>query len=298
MDYPNSVPSAGLVNGKFVDEDPITGKPGSLIPASWGNGITQELLTVIQTAGLTPSETRTDQVLTALRSNKLFATAPQFDNSQSVATTGFVSRSGMQFSGFVSYAVSTALTAANVGGIVSFASATPITATLPTIAGIAHASTLHIANAGNGVLTINPFGSEVIETSNGTFGALSLGIGDSAQLVKLSGQWRLYGGSISDRYAAAHSGVYGNVGYQRFPSGNIDQWGVGTTDANGDVYVTFPIAFPTTFSSIVAMHSGGDAAMVIQYAGSGSKTGCRLRVRSYNGTVSPNWGINYFAKGY
>nr|WP_279309654.1 phage tail protein [Pseudomonas koreensis] len=287
-----------MVNGKFADEDPVTGKPGSLIPASWGNGITQELLTVIQAAGLTPSETRTDQVLTALRSNKLFATPPQFDNSQTVATTAFVSRSGLQFSGFVSYAVSTALTAANVGGIVSFASATPITATLPTIAGVAHASTLHIANAGNGVLTINPFGSEVIETSNGTFGALNLGIGDSAQLVKLSGQWRLYGGSISDRYAAAHSGVYGNVGYQRFPSGNIDQWGVGTTDANGDVYVTFPIAFPTTFSSIVAMHSGGDAAMVIQYAGSGTKTGCRLRLRSYNGAVSPNWGINYFAKGY
>lgn len=36
MDYPNSVPSAGLVDGKFVDENPITGAPGSLIPASWG----------------------------------------------------------------------------------------------------------------------------------------------------------------------------------------------------------------------------------------------------------------------
>ena len=36
MDYPNSVPSAGLVDVKFVDENPITGAPGSLIPASWG----------------------------------------------------------------------------------------------------------------------------------------------------------------------------------------------------------------------------------------------------------------------
>jgi len=37
MDYPKSVPSAGLVNGKFVDENPLTGTAGSLIPAEWGN---------------------------------------------------------------------------------------------------------------------------------------------------------------------------------------------------------------------------------------------------------------------
>ncbi len=36
MDYPKSVPSAGLVNGQFADENPIIGTPGSLIPASWG----------------------------------------------------------------------------------------------------------------------------------------------------------------------------------------------------------------------------------------------------------------------
>ncbi len=36
MDYPKRVPSVGLVNGKFVDENPVTGAPGSLIPAQWG----------------------------------------------------------------------------------------------------------------------------------------------------------------------------------------------------------------------------------------------------------------------
>ncbi|WP_425439655.1 MULTISPECIES: gp53-like domain-containing protein [Pseudomonas] len=47
----------------------------------------------------------------------------------------------------------------------------------------------------------------------------------------------------------------------------MEQWGVGTTDANGDVYITFPISFPTAFSSLVATHVGGDGAMVILVGG-------------------------------
>ena len=58
MDYPKSVPSAGLVNGKFVDENPLTGTPGSLIPADWGNGVTQEIVNVIKAGDLTPDETK------------------------------------------------------------------------------------------------------------------------------------------------------------------------------------------------------------------------------------------------
>jgi hypothetical protein len=68
MDYPNSVPSAGLVNGKFVDENPLTGTPGSLIPADWGNGVTLEILNVINAAGITPDEKKYDQLLQAIQS--------------------------------------------------------------------------------------------------------------------------------------------------------------------------------------------------------------------------------------
>lgn len=66
MDYPKSVPSAGLVNGKFIDENPLTGKPGSLIPADWGNGVTDEIVTVISAAGLVPSESDNTQLKTAI----------------------------------------------------------------------------------------------------------------------------------------------------------------------------------------------------------------------------------------
>lgn len=67
MDYPKSVPSAGLVNGKFVDENPLTGTPGSLIPADWGNGVTQEIVNVIRAGDISPDETRHDQLLQAIQ---------------------------------------------------------------------------------------------------------------------------------------------------------------------------------------------------------------------------------------
>ncbi|RON61020.1 hypothetical protein [Pseudomonas fluorescens] len=66
MDYPKTIPGVGLVNGGFVDENPVAGTPGSLIPAEWGNSVTQEILNAIKAAGLTPDEAKTDQLATAI----------------------------------------------------------------------------------------------------------------------------------------------------------------------------------------------------------------------------------------
>ncbi|MBV6750413.1 phage tail protein [Pseudomonas chlororaphis] len=67
MDYPKSVPSVGLVNGKFVDENPVTGAPGSLIPAAWGNSITDEVVNVVKASGLVPDETDLGQLLLSIQ---------------------------------------------------------------------------------------------------------------------------------------------------------------------------------------------------------------------------------------
>ncbi|WP_156526609.1 hypothetical protein [Cupriavidus gilardii] len=66
MDYPKSVPSVGLVNGKFVDENAAEGTVGSLIPSAWGNAVTDEVLNVIRAAGLEPSEDELDQLNQAI----------------------------------------------------------------------------------------------------------------------------------------------------------------------------------------------------------------------------------------
>ena len=66
MDFPKSVPSVGLVDGKFIDEDAVAGTPGSLIPSAWGNAVTQEILKVIQEAGLEPDEDDNTQLNAAI----------------------------------------------------------------------------------------------------------------------------------------------------------------------------------------------------------------------------------------
>lgn len=66
MDYPKSVPNVGLVGGKFVDENTSTGQVGSLIPASWGNAVTDEILAVIAGAGMVPDEMDNTQLKRAI----------------------------------------------------------------------------------------------------------------------------------------------------------------------------------------------------------------------------------------
>jgi len=67
VDYPKSVPSVGLLNGKFVDENPVTGQVGSMISSDWGNAVTDELLNVIRAGGEEPAEAEHDQLLAAIK---------------------------------------------------------------------------------------------------------------------------------------------------------------------------------------------------------------------------------------
>lgn len=92
MDYPKSVPSVGLVSGKFVDENPATGTPGSLIPAAWGNSVTQEILNVIQGAGLVPNEADVTQLHRAI----LGLAASDYKKAVRCATTVSIGLSGLQ----------------------------------------------------------------------------------------------------------------------------------------------------------------------------------------------------------
>ncbi|QXH33118.1 gp53-like domain-containing protein [Pseudomonas muyukensis] len=92
MDYPKRIPNVGLVDGKFVDENASTGQPGSLIPATWGNAVTDELLAVIKAAGIVPTEDDNAQVLKAIQG----IAASDIKRAVRVTTTGPIALSGLQ----------------------------------------------------------------------------------------------------------------------------------------------------------------------------------------------------------
>lgn len=297
MDYPKSVPSAGLIDGRFVDEDLLTGKPGSLIPASWGNGVTQEILGVVQAAGMTPSEGSNTQLLTALRSAQLYQTRAPFDVSRSVATTEFVQRSLGNYAGARSVTAATQLTVADVGWTIGIGGNSPYTVSLPDIKTVPNGGTFSLHCRSNAVVTVACTGTAQITPQGAYLTSIIMNSGESATIVNESGIWAVHG-TASLKYAAAFAGQSGFSGYQKHPSGNIDQWGTGISNAAGDIYVSFPISFPNAFCSIVAMHSGGDGAMVILNGSPTGKQGCQLKIRSFNGGVSAGWTVIYHAKGY
>lgn len=68
MDYPKSDPTVGLKDGKFTDGNPVTGEKASRDKAVHQNMLYDELIGVIQHAGLTPSDADHTQIVKALKS--------------------------------------------------------------------------------------------------------------------------------------------------------------------------------------------------------------------------------------
>ncbi|WP_053117707.1 hypothetical protein [Pseudomonas sp. P1.31] len=297
MDYPISVPSAGLVNGRFVDEDSLAGSPGSLIPASWGNGVTQEILGVVRAAGMTPSESSNTQLLGALRGTQLFQTPAQFDVSRAVATPEFVQRALGNYAGSRGVTAATQLTVADVGWAIGLGGDLPYTVNLPDINSVPNGATFALHCRSNAAVTIACTGIAKISPQGAYLTSIVMNSGESATVVREYGIWTVQG-TASLKYATLFSGSCNNPGYQKHASGNIEQWGSVFTDASGDAVVKFPISFPNALYSCVTTHVGSGAAMVIVVGGSETKQGVRLRVRDAANGVSAGWTVFYVAKGY
>lgn len=297
MDYPRSVPSVGLVNGRFVDEDAVAGTPGSLISASWGNSVTEELLNVIRASGTTPVEGVNNQLLTALRGKGAFDTAPKFDASSKVATTEFVQQALGSYSGQANYDRDVALAPGDVGKLIALTA--PVTVTLPEWAAVAPGGLVTVFGWGGAFTVQGRAGDNLSQISGASSGPMTFTAGTRAVFRRnlYDRGWSLDDGDAALKYSSMFAAALGGAGYHRHPSGIIDQWGACTSGDNGDAHVTFPMAFPNGVRSITATHIGGGAAMVIVVGSSITNQGCVLRVFNYAGNTA-QWSMYYRAVGY
>ncbi|MCU7250326.1 phage tail protein [Pseudomonas koreensis] len=367
--------------------------------------------------------------------NPTAPTPARFDNSKSLATSEFVKLRGVEFSGFTTNSASQVLSATHVGGVHSFFDAAQLTATLPPTAGVAQAATITLACAGPGGLKIVGSGADVVYTSTGVAGPLVLGLGDTAEFIRLQDQWRLIGGTVALRFAGTLSGPHfvtapkfdnslrlattefvqraqgsyadsvayngnttltaadvgrlvaiggasatvtlpdatavplgavitvlasttvglkvqakagqslltlssvagpisvlpsamsvfrrlndgtgwvledgdaalkysplfasslGAQGWAKRPDGMIEQWGVGVTDANGYVYITYPVPFINAVRNVTPVHFGSSALMHAVMDTNFTLTGCRVRVQNAAGAAAVGWQVFWRALG-
>lgn len=73
------VPSAQSKPGYFTEGNPLTGVPATIVTADFLNMLQEELISILDAAGITPSKTSFGQVLAALR--VLFAATSSFSGS-------------------------------------------------------------------------------------------------------------------------------------------------------------------------------------------------------------------------
>lgn len=102
-------------------------------------------------------------------------TAPQFDSSLKLATTAFVQRALGGFSGVVSYAANTILTADDVGKSV-LASGT-ITLTLPAANAVSPGSCIEVFS-NTGTVTVQRSGADALQGVGAGATSVALGVGD------------------------------------------------------------------------------------------------------------------------
>ncbi|ALQ01843.1 hypothetical protein PHLH3_12240 [Pseudomonas sp. St386] len=239
-----------------------------------------------------------------LQYSKVFGATPaQFDSSKLLATTEFVKRMGVEWSGFTSVSASTVLGNSSAGGIVSASSSTAINVTLPPTGPVGQGAMIVVLSGGAGAVTLLASAGDGMTNSSGSAITIVLGQGDSALLTRASGEWRLIGGTVATRYSATFAATFGYTANQVLPSGWMFKIGHASTDvATGTVPVTFPVAFPTACMYVGAIYAGATSATSPSVCQSGIPTrtgftGYITNVAGNNSAVTVG-GYNWLAIGY
>ncbi len=244
----NALPSGGAINFRNIGNGVVTVACGGADTIN--SGVGQIVSIVLQPgAGLelvsNGSASWWASGSAQLQYSQVFGSTPaQFDSSKLLVNSEFVQRALGNYSAYLPIGVNTALTAAHVGSIVFATSPSSISITLPPTAGIRAGSSIKFFGNQAGLTVLPASGS--ITQSGVARASIALGANDTAEFMLTSAAgWYCVGGSASLGGASIFEALFSQNGYQRNPSGLIEQWGViPAIPANGSILISFPIAFP------------------------------------------------------
>lgn len=171
-------------------------------------------------------------------------TPTQFDNSKAVATTEFVQRAQGNFSGQTSITTLPAALMPTMAGRRIVVTG-PGVLTMPALAASPVGSKFYILNIGVSDITVSRQGGDMIVALAKTLTSITIQSGSNAVFTCGDINYVVEEGVSSLKYSNEFSALLTQNGYQKNPSGLIEQWGIiPAIPANGSILVNFPIIFP------------------------------------------------------
>lgn len=218
-----------------------------------------------------------------------------FTKDKSLATTEFVQKALGSFATARGVNASTVLTLDDVGASIGLGGLAAYTVTLPHVDDVPAGAAigLHCRN-GVGVTVASKTGSQI--SPQGAFlSQIIMAAGESALLVKEGSVWCVYG-SAALKYSSQFAASLGTNGYQKLPSGDIEQWGlVVSVSAGSDTVITLPVALlevPNNIQLTYANFTNGESVGSSPVLQARNSTKGSITVRNLlNGNASFFWRV-------
>lgn len=277
----------GVGKHGFHGGNPQTGEKSTYFTPGWCNGLQEEVVRVIEAAGITPSSESYEQLLAAI---KYFAWGDGKSAAPWVAKGGSLTngdltdgtRAGIGADLAITNRYSGALNnLIDVGEYYFFSqnNADALAKNSPTLNSYPHM-----------------FGLVKVWREKQDIVYQTFHSSDNKMFIRYrhdNGVWMPWSHLLGTTNSIS---IIGSNGAQSIGGGLIEQWGYSTADINGYAWITFPIAFPNAFFVATCIHVGGDVVSFAEIGGTRSLNSVQVRLRDSNKAVS-TWGFYWRALG-
>ncbi|POA45621.1 hypothetical protein C1893_23500 [Pseudomonas sp. MPR-ANC1] len=216
------------------------------------------------------------------------ATAAQFDKGDTLTTAAFVQRALGNFSDYLELSVNTVLTPADVGKVIK---ASVVDVTLPALASVPNGAAVMIRTGQGGRLLVQ--GGDQLFSQVGVLPTPYAVVQPQVfHIIKVGNAWQILSGDGALPSSALFASLLSANGYQKYPSGLIEQWGTVSVADNSEQTVLLPTVFPNAILGVSASVAISAIAGASEFATAGArKAGSSLNSILVNANTGPTTGV-------